>query len=124
MVNTTPESGPHESSDRSQSEVEEDLYALGFEAQFGARPGAMILCFTCRREFPAADIDASGASRTEGESDPDDMSMVVPERCPNCGTAGVLAIQYGPGASEEEAEVLAALGRRTPSTPLAIDPEN
>jgi hypothetical protein len=97
--------------DRSQSEVERRLDDEGFVGQFGARPDSRILCFTCHREFAAAEVDADTARRVEGESDPADMAIVVPMRCPHCGTGGSLALQFGPMASADEADVVAALPR-------------
>lgn len=97
--------------DRSQVEVEEHLQAEGFEGQFGAREGARLLCFTCHREFPAEEVDADRARRIDGESDPADMSIMVPVTCPHCHTSGTLALQFGPMASAEESEVIAALPR-------------
>lgn len=93
------------------------MAARGFDAEFGVRQEARILCFTCRREFPADGQAADHAGRVEGESDPADMSIVVPLSCPNCGAAGTLQLQYGPQASEDEAEVLLAM-QRSPDTEL------
>lgn len=104
--------------DRSQSEVERHLEREGFGGQFGAREGGRILCFACHREFGADDVDADDARRVEGESDPADMAIVVPVRCPHCGTAGALAVQFGPMASAEEADVVAAMSR----VPTSYDP--
>lgn len=104
--------------DRSQGEVEARLAAEGFDGQFGARSGAAVLCFTCHQEFPAAELDADSARRVEGESDPSDMAIVVPVTCPHCGVSGVLSLQFGPAAGEEESEVVAAL----PRTPTSFVP--
>lgn len=104
---------------RTQTEIENLLGRDGFAGQFGAREGARILCFSCRNEFPADTVDASDASRVEGESDPDDMAIVVAVSCPKCGTAGTLSLQFGPGAGPEETEVVAALSRVHPELPLA-----
>ncbi len=97
--------------DRSQVEVEQRLAEDGFGAQFGARPDAAVLCFTCHREFPADRLCADDARRVEGESDPADMAILVPVTCPHCGAAGALSLQFGPMASAEESEVLAAMSR-------------
>ena len=97
--------------DRSQVEVERHLAEGGFDAQFGARPDAEVLCFTCHRSFPANELDADGARRVEGESDPSDVAVVVPVTCPHCGAAGTLSLQFGPMASIEESDVLAAMPR-------------
>lgn len=98
---------------RSQTEVEQSLDELGFDGQFGARPDADILCFTCHRSFPADSVVTDGARRVEGESDPADMAITVPLTCPLCGARGTLSLQYGPQASIEESDVLAALDLST-----------
>jgi hypothetical protein len=97
--------------DRPQVEVERHLDQHGFGGQFGARERARVLCFTCHQEFAADLLDADHARRVEGESDPSDMAIVVPVTCPHCGTAGTLSLQYGPMASVEESDVIAALPR-------------
>jgi hypothetical protein len=104
--------------DRSQTEVEARLTEQGFAGQFGAREGARILCFTCHREFDAAMLDADRVRRIDGESDPADTSILVPVICPWCHTPGTLAIAFGPMASAEESEVIAALHR----VPRSFDP--
>lgn len=96
-------------------EVEHHLDRKGFVGQFGARQGAHLLCFTCHREFGAQGVDADRARRVEGESDPADMAIVVPIACPHCHTAGTLTLQFGPMASAEESDVLAALPRHAAS---------
>lgn len=108
-------------SGRTQSEVEGDLGEQGYSGQFGAREGGQVLCFSCRHEFPALELDATDASRVEGESDPADMAIVVPVTCPVCGVSGSLSLQYGPGAGEAESEVVAALNREA-SVPIAHRP--
>ena len=107
-------------SDRSQVEVEQRLAEDGFDAQFGARPDAAVLCFTCHREFPAADLCADDARRVEGESDPSDMAILVPVTCPHCGASGALTLQFGPMASAEESEVIASMSR----TASSFDPRS
>ena len=97
--------------DRSQVEVEQHLAEDGFDAQFGARSDAAVLCFTCHQEFPADRLCADDARRVEGESDPADMAILVPVTCPHCGASGTLSLQFGPAASVEESEVMAAMSR-------------
>lgn len=86
------------------------------EGQFRAEAGTQVHCFTCRREFAGASIDASAARRLEGASDPADMLLVVAVACPHCGASGALTLNYGPEATLEDAEVLRAL-ERDPATP-------
>ncbi len=104
--------GATTAADTSLSSVMNDFDAVGHDGQFVAREGALLLCLTCHEELPAAGQNADDMRRLEGASDPADMVMVVPVRCPHCGTAGTLTAHYGPEASAEEAEVLLALDRR------------
>ena len=108
-----------DSTDRSDSPTETTLSdvsrrhdAAGFDGQFGALPNAQVQCLTCRRATPANALDANDMTRLEGESDPADMAVVVALRCPACGTRGTLILNYGPDASGEETDVLAAMDRR------------
>jgi hypothetical protein len=88
----------------------------GYTGQFGARDGGRAVCFTCRREYPAAELAVETLRRLEGASDPDDMLVVAPATCPRCGARGSLILHYGPEAPTEESEVLLALAepRRPP----------
>jgi hypothetical protein len=86
-----------------------ELEADGYHGQFGARAGGVVRCFTCRHEFAPADSSVETLRRLEGASDPDDMLAVLPLTCPDCTTKGTLVLAYGPEASLEDSEVLAAL---------------
>ena len=94
---------------RSLSEILALFEAEGFTAQLGVRPGGMIVCFDCHTEAPAKDFELSALARTEGASDPDDMLAVAALTCRSCDAKGVLVLNYGPEATEEEAQVLLAL---------------
>lgn len=74
-----------------------------------ARPEAQVLCTGCRTLSPAADMHVVAIVRTEGASDPDDMTAVVAVVCPAQGEKGSLVLAYGPESSIEDSEVLAAL---------------
>jgi hypothetical protein len=86
-----------------------ELEVEGYRGQFGAREGGVVRCFTCRHEFAAKDATVATLRRLEGASDPDDMIAVLPLTCPKCATKGTLVLAYGPEASLEDSEVLAAL---------------
>lgn len=90
------------------------LEASGYAAQFRAAAGGVVRCLTCDERFPAADVDADDVTRLEGVSDPADMLMVIPVRCPTCGTGGTLVVGYGPESSPEDADVVVALERDHP----------
>lgn len=83
--------------------------AEGFTNQFAARDGAQVMCFSCRTESAASDVVLEGLIRTEGASDPDDMTAVAALVCPSCQAKGTVALHYGAEATVEEAEVLLAL---------------
>jgi hypothetical protein len=86
-----------------------EFEALGYTGQFGAQPGGAVRCFSCRQEFPPADVAVDALRRLEGASDPDDMLAILPVRCPRCATKGTLVLAYGPEAPPDDSEVLAAL---------------
>jgi len=86
------------------------LDAAGFRAQMAARPGGLLMCFTCREESPAGEFELQAQRRTEGASDPDDMLAIVGLVCPHCGAKGTAVLGYGPEADSEDAEVLRRLG--------------
>jgi hypothetical protein len=95
------------------STVVDRLTKEGYVGQFQALAGGRMRCLTCHNEFDAAAVRADDVTRLEGASDPDDMAIVVPIVCPICGTPGTFVALYGPGISEEDAEVLQAF-ERTP----------
>lgn len=82
------------------------LEEQGYTAQLAAEPDG-VRCFTCRTLSPAADVRVVSLCRTEGASDPADMVAVAAVRCPSCHASGTIALKYGPGATPEEAELLA-----------------
>ena len=92
----------------------------GYTGQFAARAGGQVRCFSCDREFAPERTTVETLRRLEGASDPDDMLAVLPVTCPNCSTRGTLVLAYGPEASMEDSEVLAALP--TPEHPPEPDP--
>ncbi len=91
-------------------EIIATLESAGFTGQLAARPGGMILCFTCRQESPAGDFTLQAQRRTEGASDPADMLAILGLTCPKCGAQGTVVLGYGPEADPDDAEVLGHLG--------------
>jgi hypothetical protein len=91
------------------------LEASGHTGQFRAVEGGDVECLTCHATTPATDVEADDVTRLEGASDPADMLMVVPLRCPACQTLGTLVVGYGPESSPEDSDVLVALERDDPS---------
>jgi len=81
----------------------------GFTAQYAAQEGANVVCYACHTTSPARDVDLTALIRTEGASDPDDMTAVAAVTCPSCGAKGTLVVHFGALAPVEHDEVLAAL---------------
>ena len=88
------------------------LEAEGYTGQFAARDGAMVLCFTCRQESRAADVQLHELLRTEGVSDTADETAIAALTCPRCGARGTVVLTYGPEAPVDDAEVLRLLEDR------------
>jgi len=88
-------------------EVIRRFEADGYTSQMAAAEGGVIRCFACRNHRPARAWHLDLVRRTEGASDPADMVAVAALRCPVCDVRGTVALKYGPGATAEEAEVLA-----------------
>lgn len=100
-------------------EVINRFEAEGFRGQFAAVAEGL-RCLTCRAVTRAGGVELALLRRTEGASDPDDMVAVAGLVCPACGARGTVALKYGPEASPEEADALAALsGRAGPASPPA-----
>lgn len=84
--------------------------AEGYKVQMAVRPAGYVLCMGCQMESPAADMQVDAMERMEGASDPDDMLAVFALICPLCTSRGTLVVGYGPDASLDDSDVLAALG--------------
>jgi hypothetical protein len=100
------------SSQSSSSTVVELLKGLaddGYTSEFGVVEGAKAKCFTCRNELSAAEMQVDATKRIEGESDPDDMAVVMGVVCGQCGAKGALVAEYGPESSVESADLLRTL---------------
>ncbi len=93
----------------------------GYVGQLAAREDAAVLCFTCRAESPAAEVQLRGMIRTEGASDPDDMTAVAALVCPQCGAQGTVVLHFGPGATLEDADVLRELEDARGETGISAD---
>jgi len=108
-----PGSGADESvagsSPTTLSGVLEAYVTAGFFGSFTTLEGARLECHECGEIMPAASLTMTSLRRLEGASDPDDMLAVVALACPRCGTQGTLVLGYGPAASPEDGDVLAAL---------------
>jgi hypothetical protein len=96
--------------DTSPLTIERERSSAG-SGTFTVLPAARLRCETCGTVSGAAEQSADDAARTEGASDPADMTLVVHLVCPNCGTAGGLTLGYGPEADPDAADVIAAMPR-------------
>src|SRR6478609_1079972 len=106
------EPDPTNPTDTALGEVMGNLDADGYGGQFRAADAGQVQCLTCRTVFDASTLGGDDVTRLEGASDPADMVMVVPARCPACHTGGTLVLGYGPDASVDDAEVAQRLTRR------------
>ena len=93
----------------SLADVLERLADHGYADEVRPIPGAKLHWRACGHTVAAADVHVEEQSRLEGASDPDDMMLVAAARCPVCGVGGAVVLHYGAVASEEEADVVAAL---------------
>jgi hypothetical protein len=89
-----------------------DYEAQGFTGQMSAQEGGLVMCYSCRATSPAGEVELVHLLRTEGASDPDDMTAVAAIVCPHCGAKGTVVLHYGALATPEEDDVLAALEDR------------
>ena len=107
---------PTNPADDSPLDVAERASSATGDAPFSIRPGAVLRCGTCGVESPATSQSADEAERTEGASDPADMTMVVPVTCPACGAQGSLTLGYGPDADPDASDFIAAVPRDARAT--------
>lgn len=86
--------------------------AEGFTGQLAAQEGGNVVCYGCHETTHASRIELAALIRTEGASDPDDMTAVAAVTCPHCGAKGTLVVQFGAIAPAEHDDVLRALEDR------------
>jgi hypothetical protein len=86
-----------------------ELAADGWSGNVTVTEEGKVRCPSCRQEADPAALSVDSMRRMEGTSDPDDMLVVLAVTCGNCGEKGAAVVHYGPTASPEEADVLAAL---------------
>jgi hypothetical protein len=83
--------------------------AEGFTGQFGAQEGGNVVCYSCHETTHASKVELTALLRTEGASDPDDMTAVAALTCPKCQAKGTLVVHFGAIAPPEDDDVLRAL---------------
>lgn len=84
------------------------LEAEGYEGQFAVGDEGSLDCLAGTHSFQADRVEPDELLRVEGASDPDDMAAVAGLVCPVCGARGTVVLKFGPEASVEDQEVLAA----------------
>ena len=84
----------------------------GFACSMTPLAGGTIRCGECGQSPAAGDFAVASLRRTEGASDPGDMSAIAGITCPSCGTKGTVVLRFGPEAGEADEDVLGALDRR------------
>jgi hypothetical protein len=90
-------------------EVLAEFVADGFVENFGVTRDGRVHCGECGNIEDPAGMGMHQWRRLEGASDPDDMVAVLGLECCECHARGTLVIKYGPGSTEEELAVLAAV---------------
>jgi hypothetical protein len=108
-LRTTEQAGYEPGTEIGVAETLDRLYADGY-VDFSVE-GRQTGCPTCDGGPAVADLDVVEVHRSEGESNPDDESIVVAVACRSCGWRGVLVSAYGSSATNEVAEFLTALRR-------------
>lgn len=84
----------------------------GYGGQLSLLPDGRLRCSQCRSTHGAQEGQVERVMRFEGDSNPDDESIVMGLVCPSCGTKGTLVSAYGPGADPELADSLVMLESR------------
>lgn len=90
------------------AQITDDLARIDYGTSFRpASDDARLRCGNCEAASPVDEFDDVWATRLEGQSDPDDMVLVVAARCPACGAGGSVVLGFGPEASAEDSAVVA-----------------
>ena len=87
------------------------LRALGYTSDFSASDEGRIVCDECGTTLDPAGMAIDHTVRFEGDSNPDDESIVLGISC-SCGCRGVYTAGYGTSAPRADALVLRALAGR------------
>lgn len=88
------------------AEAVEMLRAAGYNDSIEVSADG-IWCEGCNQHHPVASgVVQEHIYRFEGDSNPDDMSIVVGLRCLICGCTGIVVSAYGPGADPRLFDIL------------------
>jgi hypothetical protein len=86
-----------------------ELAEAGYAGTLWVTDKGEIRCGECRHTADPTTMQLTGLRRLEGASDPDDEVAVLELICRSCGARGTSVVKYGPGATEGELRVLAAV---------------
>jgi hypothetical protein len=89
------------------------LRSVGYVENWIAADG-MLRCFACDATYDPAAVAVDEVVRFEGPSDPGDEAILFALTGP-CGHRGQFSAAYGSYGSADDAAVIAALRRGTPS---------
>lgn len=89
----------------------ERLRASGYHLDLVAAPGGRLRCGQCGDITDAAEVTVDETVRFEGDSNPDDESILIAVSTP-CGHRGLYSAAYGPDTPAEDSQVLQALALR------------
>lgn len=92
------------------------LHAAGFAGEFVLEPEDIppgLWCRSCGRRHLPERTTVAAVHRFEGPTSPEDEALLLALVCPRCEAKGTVVTGYGPSAAAEDAELLAALARRT-----------
>jgi hypothetical protein len=90
-------------------EILAEFAEQGFVENFGVTRDGQIRCGACHAVEDPTGMHLHSLRRLEGASDPADMAAILALSCPHCGARGTAVVMYGPGATEEDLAVLAAV---------------
>lgn len=92
------------------AQVVDELTRIGYATSLRPRgDDALLFCPSCDTASPVDRFEDVWATRLEGQSDPDDMVLVVAARCPVCHIGGSVVLGFGPAGSAEDAAIVAQI---------------
>ena len=91
-------------------EAMERLRSIGYVNDFSATADGQVRCELCRTDHDPGVISIAATLRFEGDSNPDDESILIALEC-ECGALGQYTAAFGPDTPAEDAVVLRALAR-------------
>lgn len=87
------------------------LQAVGYDLELRAAPGGRLYCPACDSAVDAGDSVVDETVRFEGDSNPEDESVLIALTLP-CGHRGLYSAAFGTAATPDDAAVLHALSAR------------